>query len=148
MSGIRAIRRQHQNVADKPFSVIWESTPAPAPWPACTAAPRPCPTATRASWTPPPPRTCSVRSPTPEGAELHDEHRRIDAALAEADGPFLADPTWPRRLIETLDLLRHHILKEQDGVFPAALAYLTTEQWEAVEAVRARTGTRLSSPSP
>ncbi|MGW4820285.1 hemerythrin domain-containing protein [Streptomyces sp. NPDC004227] len=81
-------------------------------------------------------------------AELQDEHRRIDAVLAEADGPFLADPTWPRRLIETLDLLRHHILKEQDGVFPAALPYLTTEQWEAVEAVRARTGTRLSSPSP
>ncbi|MEV5009801.1 hemerythrin domain-containing protein [Streptomyces sp. NPDC055692] len=81
-------------------------------------------------------------------AELQDEHRRIDAVLAEANGPFLADPTWPRRLIETLDLLRHHILKEQDGVFPAALACLTTEQWETVEAVRARTGTRLSSPSP
>ncbi|MGW5126561.1 hemerythrin domain-containing protein [Streptomyces sp. NPDC004069] len=81
-------------------------------------------------------------------AELRSEHRRVDAVLAEADGPFLADPTWPRRLIETLDLLRQHILKEQDGVFPAALAYLTTEQWEAVEALRARTGTRMSSPSP
>ncbi|WP_413098606.1 radical SAM/SPASM domain-containing protein [Streptomyces sp. Inha503] len=28
MSGVRAIRRQHQNVADKPFIVIWESTRA------------------------------------------------------------------------------------------------------------------------
>ncbi|MFF8910667.1 TIGR04053 family radical SAM/SPASM domain-containing protein [Streptomyces olivaceoviridis] len=28
MSGARAIRRQHQNVADKPFIVIWESTRA------------------------------------------------------------------------------------------------------------------------
>ncbi|MFF9126455.1 hemerythrin domain-containing protein [Streptomyces sp. NPDC014889] len=80
-------------------------------------------------------------------AELQDEHRRIDAVPAEADGPFLADPAWPQRLIDTLDLLRHHVLKEQDGVFPAALAYLTTEQWETVEAVRARTGTRIPSPS-
>ncbi|AJE44380.1 hemerythrin domain-containing protein [Streptomyces nodosus] len=80
-------------------------------------------------------------------AELESEHRRIEAVLAEADGPFLADPTWPQRLIETLALLRDHILKEQDGVFPAALAYLTIEQWEAVEAVRARTDTRIS-PSP
>ncbi|MFF7144621.1 hemerythrin domain-containing protein [Streptomyces nodosus] len=79
--------------------------------------------------------------------ELESEHRRIEAVLAEADGPFLADPTWPQRLIETLALLRDHILKEQDGVFPAALAYLTIEQWEAVEAVRARTDTRIS-PSP
>ncbi|MFJ3820716.1 hemerythrin domain-containing protein [Streptomyces nodosus] len=80
-------------------------------------------------------------------AELESEHRRIEAVLAEADGSFLADPTWPQRLIETLALLRDHILKEQDGVFPAALAYLTIEQWEAVEAVRTRTDTRIS-PSP
>ncbi|MFF5497792.1 hemerythrin domain-containing protein [Streptomyces aquilus] len=68
-------------------------------------------------------------------AALEDEHRRIAAVLAEAEGPFLADPTWPDRLIETLALLREHILKEQDGVFPAALANLSIEEWEAVEAV-------------
>ncbi|MGW2741744.1 hemerythrin domain-containing protein [Streptomyces sp. NPDC001450] len=73
-------------------------------------------------------------------AALEDEHRRIEAVLAEADGPFLTDPDWPGRLIEALDLLRDHILKEQDGVFPAALALLNTEQWEAIEAVRARVG--------
>lgn len=32
------------------------------------------------------------------------------------------DPAWPSRLTEILQLLREHILKEQDGVFPAALA--------------------------
>ncbi|MFJ9863830.1 hemerythrin domain-containing protein [Streptomyces sp. NPDC101165] len=74
-------------------------------------------------------------------AALEDEHRRIEAVLAEADGPFLTDPHWPGRLIEALDLLRDHILREQDGVFPAALALLNTEQWEAIEAVRARVGT-------
>lgn len=66
--------------------------------------------------------------------------------LAQADGPFLADPTWPDRLIGTLDLLREHILKEQDGVFPAAPANLSVEQWEAVEAVRVRVSTRPSDP--
>ncbi|MFK4184579.1 hemerythrin domain-containing protein [Streptomyces sparsogenes] len=78
---------------------------------------------------------------------LEDEHRRIEAVLAEADGPFLTDPTWPQRLIETLDLLRDHILKEQDGVFPAALAMLDTERWEAIDAVRSRVGTRMPRPS-
>ncbi|RZU23728.1 hemerythrin domain-containing protein [Streptomyces sp. BK239] len=80
-------------------------------------------------------------------AALEDEHRRIEAVLAEADGPFLTDPTWPDRLIETLALLREHILKEQDGVFPAALANLDTEQWEAVEKVRAEAGRALSRPA-
>ncbi|MCT7352024.1 hemerythrin domain-containing protein [Streptomyces sp. 15-116A] len=80
-------------------------------------------------------------------AALEDEHRRIEAVLAEADGPFLTDPTWPDRLIETLALLREHILKEQDGVFPAALANLDTEQWEAVEKARAEAGSTLSRPA-
>ncbi|WP_245687099.1 hypothetical protein [Streptacidiphilus griseoplanus] len=44
-------------------------------------------------------------------------------------------------------MLRDHILKEQDGVFPAALANLDTEEWEAVEKVRAEAGTALSRPS-
>ncbi|MBQ0988161.1 hemerythrin domain-containing protein [Streptomyces sp. F63] len=92
-------------------------------------------------------------------AALEDEHRRIEAVLAEAGGPdgpdgpdgadpagapvVPADPSWPRRLEEALAVLRDHILKEQDGVFPAALALLATEEWEAVEAVRQRVGTRL-----
>ncbi|MFD7406799.1 hemerythrin domain-containing protein [Streptomyces sp. NPDC059866] len=80
-------------------------------------------------------------------AALEAEHRRIESVLAEADGPFLTDPGWPDRLIDTLDLLREHILKEQDGVFPAALATLGTEEWEAVEKVRAEAGSALSRPA-
>ncbi|MDH6521412.1 hemerythrin-like domain-containing protein [Streptomyces sp. SAI-135] len=79
-------------------------------------------------------------------AALKDEHRRIEAVLAEADGPFLADASWPERLVETLGLLREHILKEQDGVFPAALATLDSEQWEAVEAARVRVTTDRPRP--
>lgn len=33
-------------------------------------------------------------------AALEDEHRRIEAVLAEADGPYLTDPSWPDRLME------------------------------------------------
>jgi hypothetical protein len=43
-------------------------------------------------------------------------------------------------LLDTLEMLREHILKEQDGVFPAALAGLRNEDWQAVDAVRARVG--------
>ena len=80
-------------------------------------------------------------------AALEAEHRRIEAVLAEADGPFLTDPGWPDRLLDTLDLLREHILKEQDGVYPAALAAHATEDWEAVEKARAEAGRALSRPA-
>ncbi|MFD5945026.1 hemerythrin domain-containing protein [Streptomyces collinus] len=80
-------------------------------------------------------------------AALEAEHRSIEAVLAEANGAFLTDPTWPDRLMEAMAVLRNHILKEQDGVFPAALANLSTEEWEAVEAARAKTGSTLSRPA-
>ncbi|WUG36976.1 hemerythrin domain-containing protein [Streptomyces sp. NBC_00459] len=71
-------------------------------------------------------------------AALEADHRQIEAVLGEAAAGVPADPAWPRRLLDALDLLRDHILKEQDGVFPAALVELSTEAWEAVDAVRAR----------
>jgi len=69
---------------------------------------------------------------------LRSEHREIEKVLGEATGGFPEDPTWPDRLLDVLFLLREHILKEQDGVFPAALAALDTNQWERIEAVRAQ----------
>jgi hemerythrin-like domain-containing protein len=65
-------------------------------------------------------------------AALESEHRRIEAVLR--------DPGTPQTLLDTLEMLREHILKEQDGVFPAALAGLRNEDWEIVDAVRARAG--------
>lgn len=78
-------------------------------------------------------------------AELTAQHRRIDAVLAEAATDVPADPTWPARLLEALHLLRDHILAEQDGVFPAALASLDPTDWDAVDAVRARVGTTTTT---
>lgn len=76
--------------------------------------------------------------------ELEEQHRQIEAVLAETDalpaGAAPADPAWPGRLLDVLAVLRGHILAEQDGVFPAALIGLSTEQWESVEAVRRRVG--------
>ena len=67
---------------------------------------------------------------------LVQEHRRIDAVLEEVAGPAPA-AGWPERTQVALTDLFEHILKEQDGVFPAALATLGTADWEAVTAARA-----------
>lgn len=80
-------------------------------------------------------------------AALEAEHRIVEAVLEEAEAGTPRDVAWPDRLIRALGLLREHILKEQDGVFPAALAALSTEQWEEAEAVRARVGTRMEQPA-
>jgi hemerythrin-like domain-containing protein len=77
-------------------------------------------------------------------AALEAEHRRIEGVLAEAADGVPTDLSWPERLTDVLALLRNHILKEQDGVFPAALATLSVEQWEAAEAVRAATATAVT----
>jgi hypothetical protein len=80
-------------------------------------------------------------------AGLKAEHRRVEAALGEAAAGTPADPAWPARLAEALALLREHIFKEQDGVFPEALATLGGADWEAAEAVRSRVGGSLSRPA-
>jgi hemerythrin-like domain-containing protein len=67
-------------------------------------------------------------------AALHREHESIEVALDEAAGEH--DLGWQARLREALSLLRNHILKEQDGVSPAALSILTPAQWERVESSR------------
>lgn len=77
-------------------------------------------------------------------AILQAEHRCIDAVLGEASAGLPGDPGWPERLTRTLAVLREHIFKEQDGVFPAALASLRTSDWETVEAARAQAGSLAS----
>jgi hemerythrin-like domain-containing protein len=69
---------------------------------------------------------------------LRAEHTRIEGVLSEAADHTPTDPSWPDRLLATFHLLREHILKEQDGMFPAALIALDGQQWEQVEAVRSR----------
>ena len=75
---------------------------------------------------------------------LEREHRVIEAVLAEAAEDTPSDPSWPDRFLTALDTLRDHILKEQDGVFPASLSVVDADGWEQVEAVRARAGSAIS----
>lgn len=80
-------------------------------------------------------------------ATLAVEHALVHAALAETALGGSAGPGWERPFLDALDVLREHILKEQDGLFPAALTSLSSDDWEAVEQVRARVGTALT-PAP
>ena len=77
-------------------------------------------------------------------AALEAEHRRVESVLDDtAGGATPSDPAWPDRLMEAMAMLRDHILKEQDGVFPAALANLSTEEWETAEKARDAAGSAL-----
>lgn len=79
-------------------------------------------------------------------AILEAEHQQIAAVLGEASSGPPKDPAWPDRLTVALALLRAHIHKEQDGVFPAALATLRLADWETMENIR--THVRRLMPSP
>jgi len=78
---------------------------------------------------------------------LAAEHRQVHAALSDAALGLPDGPEWRPRLAAALEVLREHIIKEQDGLFPAALILLSADDWEAVEQVRARVGTALR-PAP
>jgi hemerythrin-like domain-containing protein len=75
--------------------------------------------------------------------QLRSEHERIEAVLTEACEGIDTDPTLPDRLLGMMFLLREHILKEQDGVFPAALMSLSPAQWDDLDEIRARVGSAL-----
>jgi hemerythrin-like domain-containing protein len=77
---------------------------------------------------------------------LEAEHRQISRVLDEAADGVPADPAWPERLLETVRLLREHILAEQDGVFPAALSHLNADDWDVIEQIRERVGTAVPNP--
>ena len=69
---------------------------------------------------------------------------------AEAADGTPDDPTWPARLLAVLELLREHILKEQDGVFPAALTVLRHGGTGSgsTRCADTRLGPRLPAPAP
>jgi hypothetical protein len=83
----------------------------------------------------------------PEQIEaLRREHATLTAVLAGVGDAPLWDCSWAARVLGALDLLQWHILKEQDGVFPAALATLHTADWDALDEMRDGIGTRLPHP--
>ena len=78
-------------------------------------------------------------------AVLLEEHALLHKALAAVAADVNVKGGWSRQLLEALAVLKEHILKEQDGVFPAALAALSTDDWLELERVR-RAADRRQEP--
>lgn len=78
--------------------------------------------------------------------DLTDDHFRIEADLRQiADGHT---HNWASLAEAVVAELFEHILKEQDGVFPASLSVLRPDEWEQVAAVRAKIVEGLPNPLP
>jgi hemerythrin-like domain-containing protein len=67
---------------------------------------------------------------------LEQEHRCLERVCTEVLSAQPPQP-WAVQVTAAMSALHLHILKEQDGVFPAALSVLHTTDWQAVEDVRA-----------
>ena len=63
-------------------------------------------------------------------ASLLGDHHRIEHTLAVIADPADARARWAPDLNEALAELFTHILREQDGLFPATLSVLTPADWE------------------
>lgn len=82
-------------------------------------------------------------------ASLEDDHRRLDHVLAKIADPSVDDPGWAAELTAAVADLFGHILREQDGLFPATLSVLTPADWEKLDSVRADvTGQETRAPAP
>lgn len=77
---------------------------------------------------------------------LRGEHELIHGTLTSVALDGASTDDWHLRLSGALDVLSEHILKEQDGLFPAALISLDSSDWELVEQARARVGSVLTPP--
>lgn len=80
-------------------------------------------------------------------AVLEREHREIEAVLSRAAAGTPDDTAWPAELLTAMERLRDHILKEQDGLFPASLSILDEDAWASVETARLVAGSALAQPA-
>lgn len=78
-------------------------------------------------------------------AGLTGEHREIDAMLGALAGAGRPADDWPALCRQVVTNLFEHILKEQDGVFPAALSTLRTADWDAVDKLRKSVGSAITT---
>lgn len=68
---------------------------------------------------------------------LYDEHDDVDIviadALSRADDPASVD--W-KVVLDSFEVLYEHIIREDNGLFPAAAIALDTDDWERAERAR------------
>lgn len=67
---------------------------------------------------------------------LVDEHHSIDAVLVALSDAITPSAGWQQLAHRVTTDLFEHILREQDGVFPAALSTLDAADWDSVDAIR------------
>jgi hypothetical protein len=80
-------------------------------------------------------------------ASLSADHRRIEDTLTRIADPADRTVTWAADLDAALGELFTHILREQDGLFPATLSVLTPDDWDRLDDVRAEVvGTQRPDP--
>jgi hypothetical protein len=70
-------------------------------------------------------------------ASLESEHRDLEQVLARIADPTSQASGWAMDLMSAMGDLFGHILREQDGLFPASLSVLTPAQWDQLDNVRA-----------
>jgi hypothetical protein len=78
-------------------------------------------------------------------ASLEGDHRRIEHTLGQLAAETEPSDRWAERLDAALAELFDHILREQDGLFPASLSVLTPRQWDDLDAVRADVASRRAT---
>lgn len=79
---------------------------------------------------------------------LLDDHRRIEHMLAIVADPADTGVTWVQDLNAALAELFNHILREQDGLFPATLSVLTPADWDHLDQVRTQVTGQAGAPAP
>jgi hemerythrin-like domain-containing protein len=79
-------------------------------------------------------------------ASLRDDHRRIDSAVGDLAGAPEPPPGWRQTLESSVTELFEHILREQDGLFPASVSVLTADEWDRLDAVRQEVASRSAVP--
>ena len=67
---------------------------------------------------------------------LEDEHRDLEATIAELD---ITSPAYARAVTRLLDDLDLHVQREELGIFPASVVTLGAEGWNTVDEAHTRT---------
>jgi hypothetical protein len=81
-------------------------------------------------------------------ASLLDDHHRIERTLAVVADPADDRASWVQDLSAAVAELFTHILREQDGLFPATLSVLTPADWEHLDQVRTQVTGQSRAPTP
>jgi hypothetical protein len=68
--------------------------------------------------------------------QLEDEHADIEQVVSAMIEGTVAESCWTAELQRAMSVLRGHIRKEQDGVFPAALTILRAADWARLDQAR------------